>query len=62
MSKRWPWCVSFSLGLLHGPVFASALNEIGLPEGGKFVARLGFNLGVEIGQIMSVAGILSLAS
>lgn len=62
MSERWPWIVSFSCGLLHGQGSASALNEIGLPEGDKFVARLGFNLGVEIGQIMSVAGILSLAS
>ncbi len=62
MSERWPWIVSFSCGLLHGLVFASALNEIGLPEGDKFVARLGFNLVVEIGQIISVAGILSLAS
>ncbi len=58
LSERAPWVVSFSFGLLHGLGFAGALSDIGLPEGDIFVALLGFNLGVEIGQILFVAAVL----
>ena len=44
----------FLFGLLHGLGFASVLAEFGLPEGGFFAALLGFNLGVEIGQLAVV--------
>ena len=30
--KRWPWIASFTFGLLHGFGFASALQEIGIPQ------------------------------
>lgn len=62
LSERWPWIVSFSFGLLHGLGFAGALREIGLPEGDIFVALLGFNLGVEAGQILFVIAILAIGS
>lgn len=58
LSERWPWIVSFSFGLLHGLGFAGALSEIGLPQGDIFVALLGFNLGVEIGQLLFVGVVL----
>src|SRR5204863_3481547 len=32
LTRRAPWLVAFSFGLLHGMGFASALAEIGLPE------------------------------
>ena len=60
LSERWPWIVSFSFGLLHGLGFAGALSEIGLPQGDIFVALLGFNLGVEIGQLLFVGVVLAL--
>jgi hypothetical protein len=33
LAERRPWIMSFGFGLLHGLGFASALVEIGLPEG-----------------------------
>jgi hypothetical protein len=42
-------------GLVHGFGFASVLLEIGLPAGRLASALLGFNLGVELGQLAIVA-------
>lgn len=39
-------------GLVHGLGFASALHDIGLPEGRSLWALAGFNLGVEAGQLV----------
>ena len=55
---RRPWLASFAFGLLHGLGFASALVEIGLPEGEVPLALFAFNLGVEIGQLLFVAAVL----
>jgi hydrogenase/urease accessory protein HupE len=55
LSRRWPALVAFLFGLVHGLGFAGALKEIGLPEGHMLVALLTFNVGVEIGQLMTVA-------
>ena len=44
------WLV-FAFGLLHGMGFATMLLEFGLPEDRFVLALLGFNLGVEGGQI-----------
>lgn len=41
-------------GLLHGMGFAGALEELGLPAGREWLALLGFNFGVELGQITVV--------
>ncbi|MFZ9396762.1 MAG: HupE/UreJ family protein, partial [Erythrobacter sp.] len=59
-TRRWPWVVAFGFGLLHGFGFAGALREIGLPEGEVPMALLTFNLGVEAGQLLVIAGVLAL--
>jgi hydrogenase/urease accessory protein HupE len=51
LTRRAPWLVAFSFGLLHGMGFASALLEIGLPEKHLPSALFSFNLGVELGQL-----------
>jgi hypothetical protein len=48
---RHPWVVAFAFGLLHGFGFASALTSAGLPRSELPLALLGFNIGVEIGQL-----------
>ena len=62
IAARAPWLVAFAFGLLHGFGFAGALSEIGLPAGHIPVALLFFNVGVEIGQLLFVAVVLSLAA
>lgn len=60
LTARSPWIVAFSFGLLHGLGFAGALAEVGLPQVALPVALLAFNLGVEVGQLLFVAGVLLL--
>jgi hydrogenase/urease accessory protein HupE len=48
---HYPWLVSFVFGLLHGLGFASALQDVGLPENNIPVALFLFNIGVEAGQL-----------
>jgi hypothetical protein len=60
LTARWPWVVSFTFGLMHGFGFAGALAEVGLPSRAIPVALLFFNIGVEIGQLLFVAGVLGL--
>ena len=55
LSRRWPAVVAFLFGLVHGLGFAGALKDIGLPESHLPLALLTFNVGVEIGQLMTVA-------
>jgi hypothetical protein len=63
----WPvvehrrWVVAFSFGLIHGFGFASVLTELGLPKDALVLSLLGFNLGVETGQLAIVAGFLPVA-
>jgi hypothetical protein len=50
----WPnreWIMAFGFGLFHGFGFAGLLSELGLTESDRLVSLLGFNLGVEIGQV-----------
>jgi hypothetical protein len=49
------WVVALALGLLHGFGFSSALTELGLGGGRLAPALLGFNLGVELGQLALVS-------
>lgn len=51
----WRPFVVFGFGLLHGLGFASVLGEFGLPEGQFIPALLGFNVGVELGQLTVIA-------
>lgn len=52
---RWRPVVIFGFGLLHGLGFASVLGEFGLPEGQVIPALVGFNIGVEVGQLTVIA-------
>lgn len=55
------WLVAFCFGLIHGFGFASVLADMGLPQGALALALVGFNLGVECGQLAIVAVFLPLA-
>jgi len=59
LTERFPWIVAFTFGLLHGFGFASALNEVGLPQTAIPVALLFFNVGVEIGQLLFIASVFA---
>jgi hypothetical protein len=67
LNNIWPlvqgklWAVAFGFGLVHGLGFANALTELGLPSDALAVALVGFNLGVEAGQLAIVCAILPLA-
>jgi hypothetical protein len=58
LTAKWPWVVAFSFGLLHGFGFASALTEIGLPQGDIPLALFAFNVGVETGQLVFIGAVL----
>lgn len=55
LARRWPAVLAFLFGLVHGLGFAGALKEVGLPQNYLPTALLTFNIGVEIGQLMTVA-------
>ena len=55
------WAVAFAFGLIHGFGFASVLADLGLPQGALLLALVGFNLGVEAGQLAIVGAFLPLA-
>jgi hypothetical protein len=60
ITERWPWVIAFVFGLFHGLGFAGALSEIGLPQHEVPLALLMFNVGVETGQLLFIAVVLSL--
>ena len=45
----------FAFGLVHGLGFAGSLAEVKFPESDFLLALLGFNLGVDFGQLMVIA-------
>lgn len=45
------WIVAFAFGLIHGFGFASVLQDLELPASLLARSLLGFNLGVELGQL-----------
>lgn len=59
LAAKQPWLVAFAFGLLHGLGFAGALAEVGLPANSIPLALLFFNVGVEIGQLLFIAGVLA---
>ncbi len=67
LNNLWPvvkdgrWKVAFVFGLVHGFGFASALKDSGLAHGALVSPLVGFNVGVEIGQLGIVALCLPLA-
>ncbi len=54
--KAWRVYVVFLFGLVHGLGFASALQDAGLQKNDFLTALVGFNSGVELGQLSVVAG------
>ena len=67
VDNLWPilrgprWVVVFVFGLVHGFGFAGAMQDLGLSAGDLAWPLLGFNLGVELGQLMLVVLVLPLA-
>jgi hypothetical protein len=67
LDNLWPllrgprWAVVFAFGLVHGFGFAGAMQDLGLSAQALAWPLLGFNLGVELGQLMLVAAVLPLA-
>jgi hypothetical protein len=47
--------IASGFGLVHGLAFASALGELGLTRGSLVASLLGFNLGIEVTQLLVVA-------
>ena len=57
---RIRWWFIFGFGLIHGLGFASVLGDLLTSQGVAFSSILGFNVGVEIGQLCIVAVALPL--
>ncbi len=53
--KGKDWVIAFVFGLFHGFGFASVLGDIGLADEFLVYSLLGFNVGVEIGQLVIIA-------
>ena len=62
LTERQPWVVAFAFGLFHGLGFAGALSEIGVPQHEVPLALLMFNVGVETGQLLFIAVVISLVA
>ncbi|WJJ95635.1 HupE/UreJ family protein [Algibacter luteus] len=58
--KMKDWIIAFIFGLFHGFGFASVLSDLGLTGEFLTLSLLGFNLGVEIGQVVIIIGIFPL--
>ncbi len=58
---RRRWMVAFAFGLLHGFGFASVLRDLALPRAELALSLFGFNVGVEIGQLILVLLLIPLA-
>ncbi len=56
----WRSAVVFTFGLLHGLGFAGALSEMGIPDFHYAAALIGFNVGIEIGQLLFGLAVFSL--
>ncbi len=58
---RRRWLVAFAFGLLHGFGFASVLRDLALPRTELALSLFGFNVGVEIGQLILVVVLIPIA-
>ena len=52
--KQREWLIVFGFGLFHGFGFASVLGDLGVTGEHMLLTLLGFNIGVEIGQIVII--------
>ncbi|KCZ90071.1 HupE/UreJ family protein [Hyphomonas johnsonii] len=50
-TQAWRPLLAFGFGLVHGMGFAGAFSDLGLPQGVFWPALIGFNIGVEFGQL-----------
>jgi hypothetical protein len=48
------WLLAFGFGLFHGLGFAGLLEELGLADNNRFWSLLGFNVGIELGQLVII--------
>ena len=55
------WAAAFGFGLIHGFGFASVMGESGLERGNMLVSLVGFNAGVEVGQLAVVLAFVPIA-
>jgi len=53
------WIPAFGFGLLHGCSFATQLTELRIPDEDFLSTLLGFNVGVELGQLSFVLPVLA---
>lgn len=58
--KMKDWVIAFIFGLFHGFGFATVLSDLGLSNEFLTLSLLGFNIGVEIGQLIIIAIIFPL--
>jgi len=49
--------IAFAFGLVHGCAFATVLGELELPRARLAPALFGFNVGVELGQLVVIAAV-----
>ena len=54
--QPWRYAIVFCFGLIHGLGFASAFANAGLPRQDFLIGLVGFNLGVECGQLSVIIG------
>ncbi len=52
------WLLALGFGLIHGLGFAAVLADLGLGAGHLLEALIGFNIGVELGQLAIVAVVM----
>jgi hydrogenase/urease accessory protein HupE len=57
-TMRHRWMLTLPFGFVHGFAFAGGLLPLGLPRAELPLAVLGFNLGVEAGQVLVLALVL----
>lgn len=58
--RKYRWLLTLGFGLVHGFGFAGVLRDLGVGRNGTSVALplFGFNVGVELGQLLFVALLL----
>lgn len=54
LTRAFPEWIAVIFGLLHGLGFAGVLADIGLPKDAIFSSLLGFNIGIELGQLFII--------
>jgi hypothetical protein len=53
--------IVFACGLLHGMGFASAISDLGLHGTYQWTSIVGFNVGIELGQMLFLLAFLAIS-